>query len=151
MVSETRREESSRTAMSDRKDVIEKSSASDGAGRSRSAMKTGRRYGKFSARAAPSRPVARRGQWVSRQFGIGPLALCRGVELEVLRSPEAEQGGDQVGGERLRRGVVVPDDGVVVPAGVLDAVLDLDELLLESEVHFAGLERRVLFRHGEKR
>src|SRR5512141_337088 len=137
MVSETRREESSRTAMSDRKDVIEKSSASDGAGRSRSAMKTGRRYG--------SRP------WVSRQFGIGPLALCRGVELEVLRSPEAEQRGDQVGGERLRRGVVVPDDGVIVPAGVLDAVLDFDELRLESEVHFAGLERRVLFRHGEKR
>jgi hypothetical protein len=74
-----------------------------------------------------------------------------GVQPEVLRFPEAEQGGDQVGGERLRRGVVVPDDRVIVPAGVLDAVLDLYELLLESEVPFAGLELRILFRNGEKR
>src|SRR5512147_1083566 len=109
MVSAIRREESARTSMSARKERIVKSSPRADAGRE------ARRSRRRTRKAAAAPPLCRRATFGSGEPDIGPLPLPRGVELEELRPAEAETGGDHVGREGLGRGVVVPDDGVVVP------------------------------------
>src|SRR5512146_1545197 len=115
MVSAIRREESARTSMSARKERIVKSSPRAGAGRE------ARRIRRRTRRAAAAPRLGRQATFGSGEPDIGPLPLERGVQLEELRPAESETGGDHVGREGFGRGVVVPYDRVVVPAGVLDA------------------------------
>src|SRR5512134_285176 len=129
--------------MSVRKERIVKSSPRAGPGRK---AKTRRK----TRKAAAPPPLGTQATAGSGEPDIGSFPLARGVQLEELRPAEAETGGDQVGREGLGRGVVVPDDGVVVPAGVLDAVLDLRELFLQFEETFVRLEVRVAFRDREQ-
>src|SRR3990172_10315603 len=148
IVSITRRDESARISMSDRKERMVKSSPSAGRGetaRNRRDSRTSR-IGVQEPRGFPSLPEASR----SRESHIGPFPLRGRLEPEELFPCEAEQEGDKSRGEGFGGGVVVPDDGVVVAAGILDAVLELRKLLLQREEAFARLEVGVALSQREE-
>ena len=69
--------------------------------------------------------------------GCRPL---RGVDLEELQLTEAKHHRDESGWEALNQGVVVADHRVVVTAGVLKRVFDIDERRVQLEKAFVRLE-----------
>src|SRR3989337_2564925 len=78
------------------------------------------------------------------------LALLRPVELEELALLELEGGRDKVRREALDGGVEVADDGVGVPARVLNRPLDLAEVRLELLEGSVGLQLPVGLGHREE-
>ena len=73
------------------------------------------------------------------------------VGFEVFGAPDAGHAGDQARGEHLGDGVEVAHVGVVEAAGGLDAVLGLDQLLLQVHEVAVGLELGVALGDGEQR
>src|SRR5215470_3093855 len=77
---------------------------------------------------------------LSSERNLGYLPLIRAVQLEVGVRPKLEEARDEIRWKGLDRRVEIANDGVEVPARVLDGVLDLAERGLERLEVGARLE-----------
>src|SRR2546426_2930824 len=98
----------------------------------------------LASRAPSSRAAS------SAEAHLGRSALLA-VEPEEIAAPEPEGPREQIARKGLTGGVEVAHDGVVVPARVLDGVLELRELSLQRDKVLVGAQLRVRFGDRKQR